>query len=78
MAEPAGAARVQGEAAAPLAPFPHLLTETEIYLLPDGRVVVADLPLELAALAAALGAVEPCEVAPTGPQLQPAPSAEAG
>jgi hypothetical protein len=34
-----------------------LPTETEIYLLPDGRVVVADLPAELSELAAALGSV---------------------
>ena len=39
-------------------------TETEIYILPDGRVVVADLPAELNGLADALGAVEPCEIAP--------------
>ncbi len=78
MAEPARAAPAQGEAAAPPAPFPPLPTETEIYLLPDGRVVVADLPVELAALAAALGAVEPCEVAPTLSRPQPTPGAEAG
>jgi hypothetical protein len=53
--------------------FPPLPTETEIYILPDGRVVVADLPLELTALAAALGVVEPCEV--TNP---PATGAEPG
>lgn len=34
-----------------------LPTETEIYLLPDGRVVVADLPAELSVLAAGLGSV---------------------
>jgi hypothetical protein len=39
-------------------------TETEIYLLPDGRVVVADLPAELVALVAALGPAEPCAVPP--------------
>lgn len=37
-------------------------TETEIYILPDGRVVIADLPLELAQLVAQLGAPEACEV----------------
>jgi hypothetical protein len=37
------------------APFPALPTETEIYILPDGRVIVADLPLELAPLTQALG-----------------------
>ena len=41
-----------------------LPTETDIYLLPDGRVVIADLPAELAALARALGPAEPCAVIP--------------
>jgi hypothetical protein len=45
------------------AEWPSLPTETDIYILPDGRVVIADLPLELAGLAEALGAVEPCEIA---------------
>lgn len=45
-------------------PWPALPTETDIYILPDGRVVIADLPAELAALAAALGATEPSEIAP--------------
>lgn len=27
--------------------WPLLPTETEIYLLPDGRVVIADMPIEL-------------------------------
>jgi len=36
-------------------PFSALPTETEIYILPDGRVIVADLPVELAPLADALG-----------------------
>jgi hypothetical protein len=44
--------------------WPVLPTETEIYILADGRVVIADLPAELAALAATLGAVEACEIAP--------------
>lgn len=44
--------------------WPALPTETEIYILPDGRVVIADLPVELAPLAAALGVVETCEIAP--------------
>jgi hypothetical protein len=39
-------------------------TETEIYILPDGRVVVADLPAELSELVAQLGLAEPCEIAP--------------
>ncbi|HRA65984.1 MAG: hypothetical protein WAU00_13905 [Caldilinea sp.] len=36
--------------------------ETDIYILPDGRVVVADLPAELADRLARLGHVEPCEI----------------
>jgi len=36
--------------------------ETDIYILPDGRVVVADLPAELAGVLARLGQVEPCEL----------------
>ena len=44
--------------------WPALPTETEIYLLPDGRVVIADLPAELAPMAARLGAAEPCALAP--------------
>lgn len=41
-------------------PFP---TETEIYILPDGRVVVADLPEELGDLTKRVGALleEPLE-----------------
>jgi hypothetical protein len=35
--------------------WPALPTETEIYLLPDGRVVIADLPAELASLIEQLG-----------------------
>jgi hypothetical protein len=46
------------------AAWPPLPTETDIYILPDGRVVIADLPAELTSLAAALGAVEACEIAP--------------
>jgi hypothetical protein len=33
----------------------RLPVETEIYILPDGRVIVADLPAELAELPVALG-----------------------
>ena len=40
---------------AELQPWPLLPVETEIYILPDGRVVVADLPVELVPLLAALG-----------------------
>lgn len=56
--------------AAPLVPAlsqpehaPMLLpVETDIYILPDGRVIVADLPAELAARLPQLGQVEPCEI----------------
>lgn len=44
--------------------FPALPTETEIYILPDGRVVIADLPAELAGMAANLGVTEPCAIDP--------------
>ena len=44
--------------------FPALPTETEIYILPDGRVVIADLPVELASLTANLGAAESCAIDP--------------
>ena len=30
--------------------WPKFPTETEIYILPDGRIIVADLPAELAGL----------------------------
>jgi len=39
----------------PIAAWPLLPTETEIYILPDGRVVIADLPVELTGLLAQLG-----------------------
>lgn len=35
--------------------WPLLPVETEIYILPDGRVIVADLPAELAPMVAAFG-----------------------
>ncbi len=38
--------------------WPLMPTETEIYILPDGRVVIADLPAELATMLAQLGQVE--------------------
>ena len=44
--------------------WPLMPTETEIYILPDGRVVFADLPVELNDLAATLGEAESCEVTP--------------
>jgi hypothetical protein len=45
-----------------------LPVETEIYLLPDGRVVVADLPAELVPLLEQLGVVLPCAIAPDEPE----------
>lgn len=39
--------------------WPLMPTETEIYILPDGRVIIADLPAELALLLAELGEPEP-------------------
>jgi len=42
--------------------WPALPTETEIYILPDGRVVIADLPAELAPLLLELGEPEPCAI----------------
>ena len=36
--------------------------ETEIYILPDGRIVIADLPAELARPLSQLGPVLPCEI----------------
>jgi hypothetical protein len=47
---------------------PQFPTETEIYILPDGEVVFADLPAELAELAIVLGARQPCAVEPDGLQ----------
>lgn len=46
-----------------LVEWPALPTETEIYILPDGRVVIADMPAELAPLAAQLGIVDACALA---------------
>mgnify|MGYP001248642674 CR=1 FL=1 len=40
--------------------WPPLPTETEIYILPDGQVVIADLPIELAPLLVDLGQAEGC------------------
>lgn len=42
------------------------VTETEIYLTADGRIIIADLPAELLELVGSLGQVEPCEIA--GPE----------
>jgi hypothetical protein len=72
MAEPARAgAAAEAVAEAEAEAWPALPTETDIYILPDGRVVIADLPEELAPLAAALGAVESSEIAP---HVQPDPA----
>ena len=46
----------------PLEEWPKLPTETEIYIMPDGTVVVADLPLELQPLLDQLGIVAPGEI----------------
>lgn len=45
--------------------WPLLPVETEIYILPDGRVIVADLPAELAPLLAALGSTAPADATAT-------------
>lgn len=39
--------------------WPVLPTETEIYILPDGRVIVADLPAELVPMLTELGVAAP-------------------
>ncbi len=39
--------------------WPAMPTETEIYILPDGWIVIADLPAELAPLLIELGEAEP-------------------
>ena len=50
---------VSADAPAPITDdFPALPTETDIYILPDGRVIVADLPAELAVLVEKLGEIE--------------------
>jgi hypothetical protein len=53
--------------------WPLLPVETEIYILPDGRVIVADLPAELTSMLAALGITAPVEV--TAP-AEPSPAHE--
>ncbi len=50
--------------------------ETEIYLLPDGRVIVADLPTELTALVEQLGEAEACEIAPSASETSDAPGVD--
>ena len=44
--------------------WPQLPTETDIYILPDGSVVIADLPAELNSIPPALGVLEACEISP--------------
>jgi hypothetical protein len=52
---------------------PSFPTETEIYILPDGQVIVADLPAELAAALAIL--LAPASPLPdVAPPLDPATS----
>ena len=46
--------------------WPQLPTETEIYILPSGEVVVADLPAELAALVAQIGNIRSLAVDDAG------------
>jgi hypothetical protein len=69
------AASDPGAGGDPAAPF-ALPVETDIYILPDGRVVVADLPAELAPLVAQLGAPEPCEIGPDVGQSARSPGTE--
>lgn len=65
MADPLNVAHDGAEqASAPSAVWPLLPTETDIYILQDGRVVIADLPVELIFIPSALGVVEACEIAP--------------
>jgi len=54
--------------------WPLLPVETEIYILPDGRVVVADLPAELVPLLAALGIAD--DMSALANTLTPLPAAE--
>lgn len=42
--------------------WPAFPTETEIYILPDGRIVIADLPAELAQALPTLGEIAPCDL----------------
>ena len=58
------------------ADWPAMPTETEIYILPDGRVVVADMPMELAEAMMLLGDMQPCEV--QGSEVQVSRVEEAG
>ncbi len=52
----------------PVAPtWPQLPNETEIYILPDGQIIIADLPAELMSLAAELGHIQPNQ-RPQNPQ----------
>lgn len=59
-----GAENGQVEEDVQAAAWSQLPTETDIYILPDGRVVIADLPVELTSIPSALGVVEACEIAP--------------
>lgn len=53
---------VSGSDPDPAVDWPLMPTETEIYILPDGQVVIADLPAELSDFVDLLGDVEPCTV----------------
>jgi len=50
-----------------------LPNETEIYILADGQVIVADLPAELAGLAAKLGQAQANSIQNIPPQPPPTP-----
>lgn len=50
------------DASSPQTDWPALPVETDIYVLPDGRVVVADLPAELLPLLEQMGTVLPCAI----------------
>lgn len=55
--------------------WPALPTETEIYILPDGQVIVADLPVELAEFLLAFGQRLSCHIdAPATEIVESVPS----
>jgi hypothetical protein len=58
--------------------WPAMPTETEIYIMPDGRIIIADLPAELAPLLAELGAAEPYTllVQEVSPSIEASPASD--
>lgn len=60
-------------ASIPIPAWPPLPNETEIYILADGQVIVADLPVELAGLAAKLGQAQANSPQNIPPQPPPTP-----